>query len=67
MTILRLHHAGVEPELTERETAVLSLLVSADHPDADVLRASVPHLRVTGGCGCRCESYNVPDVRYRPQ
>jgi hypothetical protein len=56
----------VERELTERESAVLRLLVSADHPDADVVRESLPHLRVTGGCGCGCESYNVRDVRYPP-
>jgi hypothetical protein len=54
----------VDRDLTERERAVLSLLASANYEGAEIVRESLPHLRVTGGCGCGCESYNLRDPRY---
>jgi hypothetical protein len=54
---------GMERDLAERERAVLTLLASAEKPGAEVVRESLPHLRVTGGCGCGCESFEVRDVR----
>jgi hypothetical protein len=58
----------VERPLTEWEHGVLSALLSIDDPtplgpDGRVLRESLPHLAVTGGCGCGCPSFNLRDVR----
>lgn len=41
--------------------------VSDDGDDADVLRESLPHLVVTGGCECGCASFNLRDERLPPQ
>lgn len=52
-------------ELTEWEREVVHALASIDSPhfDPERVRASSPHLVVTGGCECGCASFNVADRR----
>ncbi len=57
----------MERALTEWEAAVVTRLASLDAVGADVVRESVPHLVVTGGCGCGCPSFDLRDVRYPRQ
>jgi hypothetical protein len=54
----------VERSPTDWEHRVLEALASVDVPEAEVVRESIPHLVVTGGCECGCASFNVRDSRY---
>jgi hypothetical protein len=53
--------------LTTWERSIVTTLVSIDGPpdgpDPAALRESVPHLVVTGMCGCGCPSFFVRDAR----
>jgi hypothetical protein len=64
-------HSGqterVERPLTEWEREVVGRLASLDAPGSDVVRESLPHLVVTGMCGCGCASFNVRDCRFPAQ
>ncbi len=57
----------MERDLTEWERAVLGVLASLDIDGAERVRDSLPHLVVTGGCGCGCASFYVRDRRYPGQ
>jgi hypothetical protein len=57
----------VERPLTEWECQVLSRLASLDAGGAEVVRESLTHLVVTGGCECGCASFNLRDVRFASQ
>lgn len=56
--------------MTDWERGVLAALLSIDGPpdgpDGRVLRESLPHLVVTGGCDCGCPSFFVRDARQPP-
>jgi hypothetical protein len=54
----------MERELQERERAVRNLLAAADYQGADLVRESLPRVRVVGACGCGCESFDLLDMRY---
>ena len=54
-------------ELTPLQRGVILKMLELDRPNAAELRASVPFLRVHGGCGCGCESFDVEDARFAPQ
>jgi len=59
--------ALVERPLTTWEHEVLVALTAVQSNESDLVRESVPHLVVTGGCGCGCASFNVRDTRYPAQ
>ena len=44
----------------------MDALASVDRKGVDRVRESIPHLVVTGACGCGCASFNVRDRRYPP-
>jgi hypothetical protein len=43
---------------------VVSALSSLDADDGEFVRECLPHLVVTGGCGCGCASFFVQDSRH---
>jgi hypothetical protein len=49
--------------LTQRERDVLNVLLTADFPDAEALRAQAADVEVVGVCGCGCPSV---DFRKEP-
>jgi hypothetical protein len=53
----------MERELQGRERAVLNVLAAADQ-GADLVRDSLPQVRVVGACGCGCESFDPRDMPY---
>ncbi|MGB6059318.1 MAG: hypothetical protein WBF71_13755 [Microthrixaceae bacterium] len=57
----------MERELTQWERAVLGILASLDSDGGERVRESLPHLVVTGGCGCGCASFDVRDHRHPEQ
>lgn len=53
--------------LTEAERRILDVLLSEDLPDAEELRAQIPHTVVVGRCDCGCPSvYLEVPVEVRP-
>lgn len=57
----------MERPLTDWERQVLSRLASVVDPNTVVVLDSLPHLVVTGECGCGCPSFDVRDTRYPEQ
>lgn len=53
--------------LSEWERRVLDRLASLRANDAEVVRESLSHLVVTGGCECGCASFHIRDQRFPPQ
>lgn len=53
--------------LSTWEHDVVVALASIDSAGAELVRESVPHLVVTGGCGCGCASFDVRDIRHPAQ
>ena len=42
-------------------------MASVERAGSKVVRESIPHLVVTGECGCGCASFNVRDARFPAQ
>jgi hypothetical protein len=57
----------VERPLNDWERRLIERLASVDAWDPELVRESLPHLVVTGECGCGCPSFNVRDRRFPPQ
>lgn len=57
----------MERPLTDWERRLVERPASAPGQEASVVRESLPHLVVTGGCGCGCPSFNVRDIRFPEQ
>lgn len=57
----------MERPLTSWERLVITRLAAVEHTDAAVVQESLPHLVVTGGCGCGCPSFDVRDRRFPQQ
>lgn len=56
--------ALLERVLTEWGRGVGFGLANIDRAGGVGVRESLPHLVVTGGCGCVCASFNVSERRY---
>lgn len=56
-----------ERPLTTWEHDVLVALAAIERAESEVVRESIPHLVVTGGCECGCASFNVRDTRFPAQ
>ncbi|MFJ4184340.1 hypothetical protein [Kitasatospora sp. NPDC089509] len=52
-------HTTPGDRLPAEAVTLLEALLADDTPAFRALRAQIPHLRVTGGCGCPCASLDV--------
>ncbi len=57
----------MERPLSDWERRVLVRLASVEGDQAPLVRESLEHLVVTGGCGCGCRSFDVRDRRFPAQ
>jgi hypothetical protein len=57
----------VERPLNAWEHAVIVALAAVESAHAHIVRESIPHLVVAGGCECDSASFNVRDSRYPPR
>lgn len=57
----------MERPMTAWERALVERLGSVQGDGQELVTDSIPHLVVTGMCGCGCPSFNVRDNRFPPQ